>query len=852
MAQSHGSCSTTREEATSKWSGVIKNSKQIATEPIRTHLLNTVKRALNKDGLIRRYTFGRKDPNKRNRTIMMVGETGTGKSALINMIVNYMLGVEWEDKIRFEIIPDEGKRPKTSLITTYEIFGLEELSVPFSLTVIDTPGFGDTGGLEKEKGIAENLYKLLNYLSSIQQLDAVCLVVKASQNRLTYSQKYFFDAIPSIFGKNTEKNILTLITFSDWMPPLALEALLESDVPFLKDENNEPVHFLFNSHPLQKFAKKYEETYKTSWDNGTESFGEFFETLDKMEPQSLGEIKNVLKQHHCLEDFFSKLESQIRDVGEKHKGLEDVQKTLKEYRQDSEKNNFEYKYNEVVKKKVKTTSKWSDVIENSKQIATEPKQTYLLNTAKIALNKDGLIRRYTFGRKDPNKRNRTILMVGETGTGKSVLINMMVNYMLGVKWEDKIRFEIISDEGKRPNIESQTSAITAYEIFGLEELSVPFSLTVIDTPGYGNTTVKDDIIAENLYRLLEYFDIVQQLDAVCLMVKASANRFTPFQKKIFDSILSLFGKNMEKNIMTLITFSDWKSPSNALEAVIESGVPFPKDEIDEPVHFLFNNCPLNYYQNKYEKSFKQHWDNGTESMRKFFQTLDRMESRSLRMTEEVLRERRRLEACIQTFESQIKVVEMKRKALEEVKKTLKKHKEDMRRNNNFQYTSQTVVMEKIPVGEAATSCSKCEVTCHTPCTRAPNLWWCHVMDWSGKCTACPGKCSYTFHKRECKIYARKHVEKTETREDLKKTCETMIATQEKMMSTREQELRNAEAEKTSLIERCFQCILQLRKLALKFDSDSTRQSILRQIEMLKKNNEAEKAEMLQKILENTA
>ncbi|XP_064176196.1 uncharacterized protein LOC135246849 isoform X1 [Anguilla rostrata] len=499
------------------------------------------------------------------------------------------------------------------------------------------------------------------------------------------------------------------------------------------------------------------------------------------------------------------------------------------------------------------TSKWSDVIKNSEQITTEPKQTYLVNTIQEHLNEDGIVRRYTFGTKDPQKRNRTILMVGETGTGKSSLINRMVNYMLGVEWEDKIRFKIIPDEGTEKS-QSGTVTITVYKIFGLEELSLPFSLTVIDTVGYDDTkgVERDERIAEDLYRLLGSFDIVLQLDAVCLMVKAATNRLTPFQKKIFDSILSLFGKNMEKNILTLITFSDWMPPSDALKAVIESGVPFPKDKIDEPVHFLFNNYSLNDYQNKYEKTFKQHWDNGTQSMREFFQTLDQMESRSLRMTEEVLSERKKLEACVQSCESQFKVVEMKHQALKEVKKTLKKHKEDMRRNNNFQYKSQTVVMEKIPVGEAATSCSKCEVTCHTPCTRAPNLWWCHVMDWSGKCTACPGKCSYTFHKRECKIYARKHVEKTETREDLKKTCETMIATQEKMMSTREQELRDAEAEKTSLIEKCFRSILQLRKLALKFDSNSTRQSILRLIKVLKKNNEAEMVEKLQKILENTA
>ncbi|KAG5843000.1 hypothetical protein ANANG_G00183830, partial [Anguilla anguilla] len=335
MAQSHTSYSTTREEVTSKWSNVIKNSVQIATEPKQTYLLNTAKIP---DGAGRRYTFGRKDPNKRNRTIMMVGETGTGKSALINMMVNYMLGVKWEDKIRFKIIPDESKIPQTesqaTVVTAYEIFGLEELSVPFSLTVIDTPG------LDKDKNIAQNLYTFLESLSDIQQIDAACLMVKASQCRLSPSQKYIFDAILSVFGRNMEKNFMILITFSDWMPPPALKLVSESGAPFLKDENNDPVHFLFNNLSLQKFAKEYEETFKTAWDNGAESFREFFQALDKMEPQCMKMTQNVLRERWSLEEGIQNLASQIKVEKEKHRALEELQKSLEEHKEDMKKSNI--------------------------------------------------------------------------------------------------------------------------------------------------------------------------------------------------------------------------------------------------------------------------------------------------------------------------------------------------------------------------------------------------------------------------------------------------------------------------------------------------------------------------------
>ncbi|XP_061112038.1 uncharacterized protein LOC133137724 [Conger conger] len=240
-----------------------------ATEPIETYPVRRV----------RRYTFGRKDPKKRTRTILMVGES----------LIHQDFTTQW--------ITRKIKSPL-------------------------------------------RIYKFFKSLNNMEQIDAACIVVKASETVLTSGQKYIFDTVLSLLGKNMEKNIVTLFTFSHWMPPSALKAVIKSGVPVPKDDNDEHVYFQFNNLPVEKPAKKYEQTYKTCWDKGTNSFKEFFKALDLMETESLRVIRKVLKQRQSLEDPIQRLE-RITDVEETSKELGQERKTLEKLREDMKKERVE-------------------------------------------------------------------------------------------------------------------------------------------------------------------------------------------------------------------------------------------------------------------------------------------------------------------------------------------------------------------------------------------------------------------------------------------------------------------------------------------------------------------------------
>ncbi|XP_039460719.1 uncharacterized protein LOC120435350 [Oreochromis aureus] len=263
----------------------------------------------------------------------------------------------------------------------------------------------------------------------------------------------------------------------------------------------------------------------------------------------------------------------------------------------------------------------------------------------------------TVGEKNINKINKTILLVGERGAGKSTLINALLSYTMGVKREDEVWFQIVSEE------KSQTSDVIVYEIFGFEDETLPYSLTIIDTPGYGDTRglEHDDIISERLLDLFRSDDGVHEVHAVGLVMKASVNRLSDRLMYVFDSMTSLFGKDMEKNITALITHSDGNRPDNPLKALEVGNIKCAKNEKNEPVHFLFDNCQCE--KRAEENTISENlWDLTQKNMDQLTDFLEKSSPQKVMKIAEVLNERIRLKACIQNLKERIDLEQIALKA----------------------------------------------------------------------------------------------------------------------------------------------------------------------------------------------
>ena len=343
----------------------------------------------------------------------------------------------------------------------------------------------------------------------------------------------------------------------------------------------------------------------------------------------------------------------------------------------------------------------------------------------------------------------------------------MVNVALGVKWDDNVRFQVTDDyKDIEKRHDGRTKSLTAYDIFGWEECELPFSLTIIDTPGIVDRKGLRPLV-EQLKVLLDE-GRMDQIDAVCHVVKASQNRLTQHQRDVFDAFASLLGKDMSENILTLVTHSDGTVP-DVLDVIVESKIYGDT----EPVCFTFNNHLFHSSNDSYDSIYKKTWESGVKTMKEFFDKLNRMRHRRTGRTVDVLRYRLELEDCGR-----------QRKVFSEV---------------------------------AATCCPVCEQNCHVGCTMTRAPFFCKVM-LRGKCTVCAGRCSHTKHVRENSRYADYHKTLTVQITECYRNLRT-IALRPNLPAILKSQLKNAKAEgnKDKLLE-----LEEKRKIIAKILGDAER------------------------------
>jgi DNA polymerase III delta prime subunit len=223
----------------------------------------------------------------------------------------------------------------------------------YTINIIDTPGFGDTRGLDHDKRIVNQIRELFasRGAKGVATIDAVCFILKAPDSRLTSTQKYIFEAILSLFGNDIKDNICTLITFADGQTPpvlAGLEALEHKSLPY-------ELYFTFNNSALyaENTATDQNNLSSTFWEMGLRSCKSFFDHLVTLQTKSLLLTSEVLAQRQRLEHTVQHLYEEIDCGLPKISVLEQEISIFTVYRREIRENkNFVYEVIEEFQEKI--------------------------------------------------------------------------------------------------------------------------------------------------------------------------------------------------------------------------------------------------------------------------------------------------------------------------------------------------------------------------------------------------------------------------------------------------------------------------------------------------------------------
>ncbi|UJR14435.1 hypothetical protein I4U23_001432 [Adineta vaga] len=238
--------------------------------------------------------------------ILLLGESGIGKSTFINAFINYLtfetleraqsktpavvIPVEFmitvgdhfeEHRIKFgennDSMNEDFHHPGHSVTQRCKsyVFNLGSKDKR-KLRIIDTPGFGDTRGIDQDE---QNMQHILEYIHDLTHLNAVCFLLKPNVSRISSFFSSCLNQLFELMGSNFHQNIIfcftnarsTFYTPGDTAPLLKniLHAHPVKHIPFNKENtfcfDNEAFRYLVALQNKIHFTKEEQQEYETSW-----------------------------------------------------------------------------------------------------------------------------------------------------------------------------------------------------------------------------------------------------------------------------------------------------------------------------------------------------------------------------------------------------------------------------------------------------------------------------------------------------------------------------------------------------------------------------------------------------------
>jgi len=259
-------------------------------------------------------------PVRQIRSILLLGETGSGKSTFINYLANYFLGGSLQS-LKVVIPTRWQKNPTEEGYSVHSEANLEDMSVSQTqkstvyrfpkdgnvYSFIDTPGFGDTANCATHSVDDQTTQMILKAASQAGELHAIILVINGSAPKLTINMKTALQRIAGNYPDVLRNNMLVVYTNTNAAAGLNFSEKLLVHPPQQSFHMN---NCAFATLPAQ-WTDEDVEVQTMLWPRSMRKIHEMVEIVGHMKPQSTGVFRDMLASRNEIKGQLMRATYQI-------------------------------------------------------------------------------------------------------------------------------------------------------------------------------------------------------------------------------------------------------------------------------------------------------------------------------------------------------------------------------------------------------------------------------------------------------------------------------------------------------------------------------------------------------------
>ncbi|KAG7090681.1 hypothetical protein E1B28_009779 [Marasmius oreades] len=272
---------------------------------------------------------------KNEFTILLVGETGVGKTSILSLIANVLAGNKPDQYVDMHDPSNEAggsqSRSQTNMAIVYEFKSQNGIIV----RILDTPGLADTRGIAQDSLHKASIARAIS--DHIVVVNAVLILANGTVPRLTVATDYALSTLSSIFPRTLADNIG--IVFTNVPSPLSWNFEQDSLPPVLRKaeqfllDNPVAMQKKYNELKAKKLPKQTLKQLRDGVVQGElktlDMLACIFDWLDKLKPQPTKDILSLYQQSQDIEKRIQNALARIQQANSKKNELEDIKRAIK-------------------------------------------------------------------------------------------------------------------------------------------------------------------------------------------------------------------------------------------------------------------------------------------------------------------------------------------------------------------------------------------------------------------------------------------------------------------------------------------------------------------------------------------